>query len=247
MSVNVTNYLNYSDKDHTKKWVDHVLKPYLECNPEVQSDIEHILDFLDSKKTLPNYKKLKYEIAFSHSKNWIATLNFKAASISEDITDIEDILDFEDGFKLVRLIGKKAFQREGREMSHCIGSYNPGHQNEHYSIRDSKNMPHGTIEVSRSNNSILQIKGKGNGPIHPKYIEYTIKALKHFGMAVREGEMLNLGYINYDVLSENAKNIIKSFIKSPKFFTFNNVTYLYIGSFSLNEKGLEILGTIKNA
>jgi hypothetical protein len=79
-------------------------------------------------------------------------------------------------------------------MSHCVGGYTLTNDCLIYSYRDSKNMPHATFEVRKSNNEIIQIKGKGNGAIHPKYIDPILEFLKAIGMDIRPSDMINLGY-----------------------------------------------------
>lgn len=97
----------------------------------------------------------------------------------------------------LKTTGKKAFEREGFFMAHCVGGYSPDNENCHiYSYRDSKNEPHATFEVSKSDNEIVQIKGKGNGAIHPKYIHPILAFLKAIGMNIRPSDMKNLGYFH---------------------------------------------------
>ena len=94
-------------------------------------------------------------------------------------------------------------------MSHCVGGYY-GNGKEIYSLRDKDNIPHCTMEKDQ------QIKGKGNGDIHPKYINYVVKFLEHVGMTVGDSEMKHLGYINLEnlikeleiELSEDTKNLM---------------------------------------
>jgi hypothetical protein len=62
-------------------------------------------------------------------------------------------------------------------MSHCVASYY-GRDTVIYSLRDSNNNPHCTIEDGN------QIKGKGNGSVDPKYIDYVVKFLEKLGMTV---------------------------------------------------------------
>lgn len=68
-----------------------------------------------------------------------------------------------------------------------------------YSYRDKHNMPHATFEVRKGDESINQIKGKGNGPIHPKYIHPILAFLKSIGMEIRPNDMQNLGYYHMPV------------------------------------------------
>ncbi|WP_353889043.1 PcfJ domain-containing protein [uncultured Flavobacterium sp.] len=56
---------------------------------------------------------------------------------------------------MVTLKSESSYIREGKLMSHCVGSYY-GRDKIIYSLRDSKNNPHCTIEHGQ------QIKGKGN-------------------------------------------------------------------------------------
>ena len=76
-------------------------------------------------------------------------------------------------FKWVMVFSQKALEREGKLMSHCVGSYcdlvKSGHS-KIYSLRDKKNEPHCTVEVSGK--SIIQMQGKGNGSVDKKYVKY---------------------------------------------------------------------------
>ena len=48
--------------------------------------------------------------------------------------------------------------------------------------------------MNKSAGEIVQIKGKGNGAIHPKYIHPILAFLKRIGFDIRPGDMKNLGY-----------------------------------------------------
>ncbi len=149
-------------------------------------ETEHIIDYLIFK----NYKRLNratYEQMKQQAEKWNKTMQKKGKNIKVSNEDLEVVLDFEDGFKFVKLVGENEYKREGHLMSHCVASYY-GRDVEIYSLRDKDNMPHCTIEKDQ------QIKGKGNGDIHPKYIDYVVKFLEFTGMEVRDSEMENLGY-----------------------------------------------------
>src|SRR5262249_15447219 len=111
---------------------------------------------------------------------------------------------FKDGFKIVQLVGKNAYEREGYLMRHCVASYH-GSSKEIYSLRDQDDMPHCTMEKDQ------QIKGKGNGNIHPKYVGYVVKFLEHAGMTVGDSEMRHLGYINIEKFKEYLSKDTKCF------------------------------------
>lgn len=162
---------------------------------QCESDIEHILDFLVSSAAPSRLQKMSIQDAKRKAEEWSKANQKKGRNLKDDEADLETIHDFLDGTRIVRLKTKEAFQREGFLMNHCVGGYSPDNKNCHiYSYRDEKNMPHATFEVSKENEEVVQIKGKGNGPIHPKYIHPILAFLKYVGMDIRPADMANLGY-----------------------------------------------------
>lgn len=160
-----------------------------------ESDVEHILDFLVSIAAPTRLQKMSFADAKRKAKEWSEQNQKKGRNLVDSIDDIETIHDFLDGTIIVKLKTKKAFQREGFLMNHCVGGYSISNENCHiYSYRDKENMPHATFEVSKRDNEIIQIKGKGNGSIHPKYVHPILAFLKSIGMEVRPIDMINLGY-----------------------------------------------------
>lgn len=177
-------------------WLNTVYKNYSARNP-TSHEIEHIIDFLVSPVAPTRLRKMSYADAKRKSDEWSKSQQKKGKDLVDSDDDIEMIHDFNDGTKIVRLKTKNAFQREGFLMSHCVGGYSPDDKNcLIYSYRDSKNIPHATFEVRKDQESINQIKGKGNGPIHPKYIHPILGFLKSIGMEIRPNDMQNLGYFH---------------------------------------------------
>ncbi|WP_425107203.1 PcfJ domain-containing protein [Ancylobacter sp.] len=166
------------------------LANHLKKNEENMGEIEHIIDYLNSDKAPQRLKKMSYKQARAAAERWNTSLQKKGASVREDEADTAEFIDFGDGFRFVRLVGKKAYEREGHLMRHCVASYF-GRGVEIYSLRDSDNQPHCTIE---RDSGINQIKGKGNGHIHPRYVHYVVAFLEKCGLTVRESELANLGY-----------------------------------------------------
>lgn len=159
------------------------------------SELEHILDFLVSSAAPARLRKMSLSDAKRKATEWTKQQQKKGRDLVDTEDDIESIHDFKDGTKIVRLKSKKALQREGFLMGHCVGGYSVDNSDQHiYSYRDLKNMPHATFEVKRKDKEILQIKGKGNGPIHPKYIHPILVFLENIGMKIRPSDMSNLGY-----------------------------------------------------
>ena len=185
-------YIEYVKEFHNGNqneidFINNQLAKHLKEHEENQTEIEHILDFLYS--TGRKYKQVWYKTIKEKADAWSKKLQEQASSKDDEIKweDYSVECDFGDWFKFVRLLSKKAYEREWKLMSHCLGSYNP-ENSIIYSLRDEKNLPHCTIEENN------QIKGKWNGSIHPRYITYAVEFLEHLGMNIRRNEMKNLGY-----------------------------------------------------
>ena len=140
------------------RWLEKTLGKYLVIEKPSTEEVEHIIDYLMSDVAPVRISQMTYDEAKRGAEKWNATLIKKGEHIKETATDTEVVLDFKDGFKVVKLVGKNAFEREGYLMRHCVASYF-GKETEVYSLRDIHNMPHCTIEKNQ------QIKGKGNGKI----------------------------------------------------------------------------------
>ena len=208
-------YLNYAKHigadEHLLTWIRSTLKNYLESSNPTVEEVEHILDFFVSDAKPKRLARVSYEQAKVAAEKWNAALIKKAEKITEVPQDTETVLDFKDGFKVVKLIGKNAYEREGYLMRHCVASYY-GSDKVIYSLRDANNEPHCTMEQDQ------QIKGKGNGDVHPKYIDYVVKFLKKVGMTVGDSEMLHLGYINVSKFKKYLGDKTTSELYDKKYF-----------------------------
>lgn len=175
-------------------WLQTTGKKAIKLEKIGQTDMEHVLDFLVSSAAPSRLQKMSIENAKRKAEEWSKANQKKGSGFIDSDDDIETLHAFPDGTKIVKLKTKKAFQREGFFMSHCVGGYSPSTDCLIYSYRDAKNLPHATFEVRKNNNEIVQIKGKGNGAIHPKYIHPILAFLETIGMKIRPNDMQNLGY-----------------------------------------------------
>lgn len=223
-------YLEYAEKilnasEEVKLWATTTLAAFLKNNTPPQEQVEHILDYLASNAAPTRLRKMSYQQAHTATLAWSKSLEKKGHNINERDTDVETIHDFGDGSRIVKLIGKNAYLREGHLMHHCVGSYADKNVTI-YSYRDAKNMPHATFEVAFSGGSIVQVKGKGNGAIHPRYINPILAFLKSINQPVRSSEMINLGYIKLSKQAEHALSILN--VSLPDIQLFGE-TYKFIG------------------
>jgi hypothetical protein len=180
-------------------WISRTLSTYLKKpNDSSQEEIEHVLDYLISDAAPQKLIRMSYPQAKVGAFQWMISQQKKGRGVEEKPSDIEVVHKFDDGASIVKLLGEAAFKREGFLMSHCVHSYFGRKDCWVYSYRDQKNNPHVTLEVINSGKEIQQIKGKGNGSIHPKYIHPILWFLKSIGFSVRSSEMKNLGYYYLD-------------------------------------------------
>lgn len=214
-------------------WLENNLQNYIKkCEGRKvpgpsYGDIEHIRDFLMSDDAPTRIAYMSYEEAKASTNRWQKKLIKKAQNIIEVDNDVEEFMSFKSApLRWVKLVGKAAYEREGKLMSHCVSSYHGRSGSVIYSLRDQKNEPHCTVEVVSQNGRIQQIKGKGNGSIHPKYIKYVLKFLKKIKLDINENEMDRLGYHN---LPTEAWDTLYKYFKpeSIKSITFNGKRYFY--------------------
>ena len=227
----MNKYINYCEGiKEVEGFVNGALTKYLRNNPEDQTEIEHVLDYLKNKKDKSKIYKMCYEDAKIVTEKWNKTLQKRGSKISETESDTEVEIDFGDGMKLVKLTGKAAYDREGHLMRHCVSSYYNKDQCYIYSLRDKNNNPHATIELQKNGDYINQIKGKGNGSIHPKYINYVLQTLEHLGQNVRDSELKHLGYEDLENITKGLTEFIETSTSGAKFLYFNNKKFFYVHS-----------------
>lgn len=187
------------------------------------SEVEHIIDWLVSDAAPSRLRRMSYDQALAGSDKWMKANLKKGRGLTDTESDIETMHDFLDGTRIVKLLSSRAYEREGFFMKHCVAGYNPS-TSTIYSYRDARNEPHATFEVARNGKEIVQIKGKGNGSIHPRYIHPILAFLQIVGMPVRPRDMANLGYIH---VPDKVIDIVAMFCDSTtQFHTFYGEKYL---------------------
>lgn len=175
-------------------WLNTAAKASLKKEKIKEHELEHIIDWMVSGAAPQRLLKMSVVDAKRKADEWAKANQKKGSGLEDSPEDISDYMTFDDGFKIVELLTKNAFQREGSLMSNCLGGYEPKSGVKIYSLRDNKNQPHATFEIAKNADQVVQVKGKGNGSIHPKYVYKVIAFLEKNGMKIRPSEMMNLGY-----------------------------------------------------
>lgn len=227
--MNLQEFTERCEKPVLKRWVDTVVKKAVAKDPSISyQDIEHVLDYLHSDESPRGVSNLSWEQAVSKAEAWVDLLNKRAKDSIELDTDVEEVFRPKEpeGYRWVKLVGKSAFEREGRLMSHCIGSFHDKTDSTNYSLRDPSNNPHANLEIRESAGQIVQVKGKGNGPIHPKYIKAVLEFHEFLKMPIRPNDLPNLGYVP---LSASLWRLVEELYPKEqiKYLTMQGERYLY--------------------
>lgn len=175
-------------------WIETAAAAAIKKELIQEHEAEHIIDWMNSSDAPKRLLKMSVVDAKRKSHEWSEKNKKKGNGLEDSKEDLSEFMTFDDGFRIVELLTKKAYQREGTLMSHCLGGYVVKSNVSMYSLRDKNNQPHCTFEISKNGDQVMQIKGKGNGSIHPKYVFKVISFLEKNGMKVRTSEMNNLGY-----------------------------------------------------
>ena len=135
--------------------------------------LKHRPEYNSFALTLAEIKKQKEKLSLQESEQ-----KLRAREKESLEQDTKIIMNFDDGYKVVRLMTPVALDKESEYMGHCVG-YGEYDVNvlsgttEFYSIRDANSEPHVTIAVEEGR--IVQCRGKGNKGISTKYVPYARK------------------------------------------------------------------------
>lgn len=193
------------------KWLNSNYKNYQKKNPPLeQSVLDHVIDWMqsdDAKGYLDRLDRVAVPAAIGLSNKWTEKINkANEKKIKQqqdpDHKGIISVFKFDDGYSVVKVVSDYSLQREGYLMGHCVGSYteesNIQEGLEIYSLRDSKNQPHCTIEFELKAKHISQIKGKANQLVIPKYHKYVVDFLNQFNFdSAYSHDLKNISAIYY--------------------------------------------------
>lgn len=109
------------------------------------------------------------ELAASATDSGKEDVEKKKLALGKDYKVVKQV----GGMKWVKLLTPESKDVEGEFMGHCVGG--GGYENKDiYSLWDSKNRSHVTIEADDNKKTIQQIKGKQNREPNEKYLPASI-------------------------------------------------------------------------
>lgn len=142
--------------------------------------VNEVADWIEQTK--PQFKGKNFQVLLRESNLWHSQLaNQKPEAKKEEFGPYKTnivVKRWPDGVKIVSVKDRDDLSTEGELMGHCVGGY--CHKVEAgdttiLSLRDLKNLPHVTIELTRNSDgtfNVAQVKGKQNKPPLPKYQPY---------------------------------------------------------------------------
>ena len=172
----------------------------------------HMVDYFNTldDRDLSKIEKVPYAEVTRQVSVWDSNRS-KTTSKKKD-NPLEEGVDFKylgktyksaegEQLRAIQLLTQPAFKFEGEVMQHCVkdGGYKPT-THRIFSLYDSKNMPHVTLEVGLKKNEIKQIKGKNNREPNENYQEATKQMIKDLigqGYVVT-GDGENADMLKYD-------------------------------------------------
>jgi hypothetical protein len=135
------------------------------------------------------------ELAASATDSGKEDVEKKKLALGKDYKVIKQV----GGMKWVKLLTPESKDVEGEFMGHCVGG--AGYENKDiYSLWDSKNRSHVTIEADDNKKTIQQIKGKQNREPNEKYIPASIDFVANAMMQGYkiQGDGENVGMIKHN-------------------------------------------------
>lgn len=210
-----------------QEWVNLKLKDYLQDSEEIPDitriDIENMVHWLEQYDRPELIKNFSVDKVLNSSKKWMVKLTQSGEQVTESLEDIEVVVELSDGYKLVKLIGEKSYRFEGNRMQHCVASYY-GKSSSVYSLRDSKGLPHCTIEIGEGR--VRQIKGKQNRFVVSKYVPYVIEGLSALNLNLEDShaDMSNLGLLK--ICKEEVDTLSKIAGEDIPFTIINGTRYI---------------------
>jgi len=143
--------------------------------PRGVDSLSHMADWFASNSPTRrgvDIMQLTWDDVTAKVTEWDEELGSKDADVEKAGGEI--VHDFGDGWTIRKLTTAEEAKVEGDAMGHCVGGYGSeieAGRTSIFSLRDSQNQPHATIEIDPWGGDIKQIQGKGNKNPIPEYQE----------------------------------------------------------------------------
>ena len=161
-----------------------------------------------AKKALKGLANTSITQAIELSNQWVTDMNSgKDASYkrAEDETGLVPVMVHGE-YKWYKLTDQDCLDREGKVMGHCVASYGASVTSGKtviYSLRDTNNFAHATVEVHSG--QLEQVKGKRNAPPVEKYQRATVALLNTLNVPPTSNGMRDINGMGFIYNASNHK------------------------------------------
>lgn len=150
--------------------------------------------FTTTDTRLRRVDRICFDVAAKAAALWFKDISDNVWLYIKDKPPV--VMDYEHGYRWVRLVTAVHFEREGKLMRHCVGN---GYyfeswrkkSSEYYSLRDRHNEPHCTIELDPSRSAVRQCKGNCNQKPPQQYQRYIRRFINDMNWSI-DGDQHNI-------------------------------------------------------
>ncbi len=204
------NFWNWAKKDDTSRFLYDFIPPgandaqktafaykdlySFRMSGNLKARLDHMMDWFRNNPEPPRLDRMTPEQVEQAANKEMEIANKRAEKLkgqAEPEENFKVMMEFPGGYRMVELLTQPALDREGNYMGHCIGSAHGkclivDKTHRAFSLRDSRNMPHATIEIEvgkkgsplGSRNQTTEIKGKRNVAPVRRYWEMIAEFLE---------------------------------------------------------------------
>ena len=187
----------------------------------------HWLDYLNTLVPTKDLTRLSVDGLKLAVKKWEESFHAKTKN---SIGNIKKILECGE-YTWYQLLDRSALEYESNKMNHCVISYNNKVQLEEskiYSLRDSKQIPHVTIEVYK--NTLNQIKGNSNKLIKDDYKSAVLDLIEEIKPELKKiDDVTKNGWAVYN-------NKLMELKDTPRDYALDAVEFKYLLKTEVNDR-----------
>lgn len=193
-------------------WFDTVQVRRRNLWQAIEQIVHWFNDFAATDKRWTRLDRVNFETAASAAAMWFCDVQSNLWDYVKDQPPVVYSFDDGSGFYWVKMVTPLHFERESRLMNHCVGNgsyynlYKSGDCS-YYSLRDRRNEPHATMEVTMRERghwtsinapnarypSMSQVKGKGNAKPTGNYQPYIYSFVRANNWPIN-GDMHNIDH-----------------------------------------------------
>jgi hypothetical protein len=187
------------DQNRTLHWFDPGGNEVWDGAGDFVQSLHNVVDWIralpEDDRRWRQFHKIAVPEAIAGARAWHRSLAKRAAADwPEDWSGLSTVYRFDDGMKFVKLSSANSLEREGEMMGHCVAGYASAVASgisAIYSLRDTCNHPHVTIEIVAGH--LRQLQGRASSFPTEKWRPYIRAFVRSMGWSVGSAHAARLG------------------------------------------------------